>query len=91
MPIRYTTWLIALCALALQGCRALGSSCYEPPPYTTAESAPPLEIPSGLDAPDTRNALRIPELKEPAPPPRKPGQPCLDAPPRYEVVKKPEA
>jgi hypothetical protein len=91
MPTRYTALLLALSALALPGCRSLGSSCHDPQLYATAQTTRPLGIPPGLDAPDTRNALQIPELKEPAPPPRKPGQPCLDAPPQYEVVKQPEA
>jgi len=47
---------------------------------------PPLKIPSGLDAPDTTNALRLPPLNEPAPAPRKGKQPCLDEPPPFKVT-----
>jgi len=40
-----------------------------------------------LQAPDTSQALRVPDLNEPAPPPRKKGDPCLDAPPPYSIPK----
>lgn len=73
-----------VCVLA--GCGTFrGSSCHEPGPYASAQSVPPLKVPPGLHAPDTRNALRVPELNEPEPPPRKAGDPCLDAPPRYST------
>lgn len=74
-------------ALALGGCSSLRSSCHDPAPYTQAQSIPPLKIPPGLEAPDTRSALRIPELNEPAPPPRKPGDKCLDEPPPFSTPK----
>jgi hypothetical protein len=48
-------------------------------------SVEPLKIPTGLDAPDTTNALRLPQLNEPAPPPRRGKVPCLDAPPPFKV------
>jgi hypothetical protein len=38
-----------------------------------------------MDAPDTTNALRLPALNEPAPPPRKGREPCLDEPPPFKV------
>jgi len=50
-----------------------------------AKSVPPLKIPPGLDSPETGSALRIPALNEPATPPRKGRQPCLDAPPPFKV------
>jgi uncharacterized lipoprotein len=81
----------AAAALALMGCRSITGSCHDPAPYTRAESAAPLEIPPGLDSPDTRNALKIPELKEPAPPRRKEGDPCLEAPPKYQATPPREA
>lgn len=81
--------LLAIVALTLQGCRAITGSCHDPAPYTRAESAAPLEIPPGLDAPNIRNALKIPELNAPAPPPRKHGDPCLDAPPQYVTPRAP--
>lgn len=78
--------VIALGLLAVAGslaaCGGREAACARPGIYTEAESIPPLRIPAGLDALDTRGALRLPELNEP-PPPRPPGSPCLDEPPRY--------
>lgn len=91
MTLRFTSIGLAFAVLALAGCRAIVGSCHDPAPYESAETAPPLEIPPGLDAPDTRNALQIPELKEPPPPARKLGDPCLDAPPKYSIPRQPEA
>jgi uncharacterized lipoprotein len=68
------------------GCRRFtASNCNKPQVYATAQNLPPLQIPAGLDAPNTQAALRIPELKEPEAP-RSSEDPCLDAPPRYEVA-----
>jgi uncharacterized lipoprotein len=83
---------LAVC-LALAGChpiRALKSralSCHNKQPYMSASSIAPLKIPPGLDQPDNTNALHVPELKEPAPPPRSGKEPCLDEPPQYKIVK----
>ncbi len=82
--------LILAVALALGGCKVIRSktsSCHNKQAYTSASSVAPLKIPPGLDTPDTTNALHIPDLKEPAPPPRKGKDPCLDEPPAYKVVK----
>src|SRR5579862_7237291 len=79
----------------LAGChpiRALRSrelSCHIKQPYMAATSVAPLKIPPGLDNPDTTNALHIPALNEPAPPPRKGKEPCLDSPPPFKVPPKP--
>jgi uncharacterized lipoprotein len=71
------------------GCHAFRSAsakaCHGSQPYQQAKSVPPLKIPSGMDAPDTTNALRLPALNEPAPPPRKGREPCLDEPPPFKV------
>ena len=69
--------------LALGGCHSGGAVCEKPGIYTLAQSAPPLKIPVGLQTPDTRQALRIPELNAPEPPPRRKGEACLDEPPKY--------
>jgi len=37
--------------------------------------------------PDTANALKLPALNEPPPPPRKSKDPCLDEPPSFKVPK----
>jgi uncharacterized lipoprotein len=75
---------------ALEGCRIVravsASACHDPKQvYLQATSAPPLKIPAGLDAPDTTNALKLPQLNEPAPPWRTARQPCLDSPPSFKV------
>ena len=62
----------------LAACHWLGrgdESCRKPAVYATAQDLPPLKVPSGLKQPDTSQALRVPQLKEPAPPPRKKGEP----------------
>jgi uncharacterized lipoprotein len=72
------------------GCHAFRSAtakaCHGPQPYQKAQTVPPLKIPPGLDGPDTTNALRLPTLNEPGPPPRKGNQPCLDEPPPFKVT-----
>ena len=76
--------------LALGGCKTIhhithDDSCYKPQPYMKAASIPPLNIPQGLDAPDTSHALDVPKVDEPTPPARRPGEPCLDEPPSFNV------
>ncbi len=54
--------------LPLAGCAVLPdaySGCDEAQPYQSARQAEPLRVPAGADLPDTRNALRIPEIDEP--------------------------
>jgi hypothetical protein len=77
--------VIALVAIA--GCNPFRrgervAACNKPQLYAAAEAVPPLQIPVGLDAPNTRAAMRIPDLNEPEAP-RRPGDPCLDAPPKF--------
>lgn len=71
------------CLLLLGGCRSLfgGKNCHKPQVYEEAMNMPPLRTPAGLDAIDTRNALKIPELREPEAP-RPANGPCLDEPPQ---------
>ena len=86
--------LLAPLALLLTGChpfRHFAYACHKKQNYQQATSVPALKIPPGLDAPDTTNALHLPALNEPAPPPRKGQQPCLDEPPPYKVAKAPQA
>ena len=64
---------------------ATNKACHGKQAYQQAKSVPPLKIPSGMDAPDTANALHMPVLNEPAPPPRKGREPCLDEPPPFKV------
>jgi uncharacterized lipoprotein len=71
----------------LQRLRNVGGTCHDSKPYMKAQSIAPLKIPSGLDSPDTTNALHVPALNTPAPPPRKKTEPCLDEPPPFNVAK----
>ena len=57
-------------------------ACSEPSNTGNDDSIPPLEIPAGFDPPDTRNALKIPELTEPERP-RTELEGCLEEPPPY--------
>jgi uncharacterized lipoprotein len=85
---------LALLLPALAGCHPfshLTYACHKHQSYQDAASIPPLRIPTGLDAPDTSNALKIPPLNEPAPPRRTGRQPCLDEPPPFKVPKPPPA
>jgi uncharacterized lipoprotein len=75
--------------LALGGCHLLSGSCHDPKAYMKAKSLPSLVVPEGLDMADTGNSLKIPRLNEPAPPPRKGKEPCLDEPPPFSTPKKP--
>jgi hypothetical protein len=75
--------LVAALLLGVAGCgRVFSSNCSKPAAYASAHSLPPLKIPVGLDAPDRRAAMKIPDLREPEAP-RAPGDPCLDEPPKY--------
>jgi uncharacterized lipoprotein len=78
--------------LSASGCHGFhlrGAACHETRPYLKATSVPPLKIPPGLDTPDRTSALHIPELNEPAPPPRSAKDPCLEEPPPFKVAKQP--
>ncbi len=83
--------LVLVMVVALAGCKVFRSganACHKSKqPYMAATSVAPLKIPPGLDVPDTTNALHIPDLKEPVPPPRKGKDPCLDEPPAYKITK----
>jgi uncharacterized lipoprotein len=88
---RIPGWALS-CAvlLALGGCKTIhhltrSHSCNKPQPYQQARSIPPLKVPQGLDAPDTAHALDVPQLNVPAPPPRTLKDPCLSAPPAFNV------
>jgi uncharacterized lipoprotein len=78
----------ALLLLALGGCSWMhhgrhGARCREPAVGGEAKNLPPLKMPPGLDAPDTRNAIKVPALNEPERP-RAPGEPCLSMPPSFK-------
>ena len=84
-PARWVGFaLAALAVLALPGCKRLAKNdCNKPQGYEQSQSVAPLRTPVGLDALNTRAALKIPDLREPEAPPRKLTDACLDAPPKY--------
>jgi len=78
----------ALLLLAQGGCSWMhhgknGARCREPAIGGEAKNLPPLKMPAGLDAPDTRNAIKVPPLNEPERP-RAPGDPCQSQPPSFK-------
>jgi uncharacterized lipoprotein len=78
------TGITLAAVLMLAGCGVLPdreTGCEKPEPYQSADEAPPLKVPAGADLPDTRNALKIPEVSAPERPPER-GR-CLDFPPAY--------
>jgi uncharacterized lipoprotein len=79
----------AVLALAVAGCGSLfKATCAKPEDYAAVPDNPPLKIPAGLNAPDTRSAVPIPALKEPERP-RSAAEPCIDKPPRFAEPKPP--
>src|SRR5262245_42133341 len=88
--------VVAVCATA--GCNPFRKKsadlvCKGPEGYAQAQSVAPLQIPAGLESPDTRNALKVPDLNTPEPPPRRKSEGCLDEPPPFVIAKpkEPEA
>jgi hypothetical protein len=79
----------AAASIVLAGCHHAvqrffhSKPCNKPQIYTSSRSIAPLKVPVGIDPPDTRSALKIPALDEPAPPPRRPTDQCLDEPPLF--------
>lgn len=81
--LRSTLLAAATALLLLPGCKRFTTAdCDKPQLYAEARNLAPLRIPAGLDAPNTRGAMKIPELNEPEVPHVK-GDRCLDQPPRY--------
>lgn len=77
--------IATLLAVILAGCKSFGGGgggCDKPREYTNSESIPTLQVPPGMDQPNTRGAMRVPELDTPERV-RGPGEPCLDQPPPY--------
>lgn len=77
---------VLLVAASLSSCGRMGlrsnAACREPELPAGLANNPPLKVVPGLDLPDTRNAVRVPELKEPEKP-RSKSDPCLSRPPAY--------
>ena len=80
---------LTVCAmlLTLVGCSWMhhgrSARCREPAIGGETVNLPPLQVPPGLDAPDTRNAIKIPPLTEPEHP-RTNADPCLSLPPSFK-------
>jgi len=90
MKSRATLALSAAVLLALGGCKTIhhlthDDTCNKPQPYQKATSIPPLTIPPGMASPDTSHALDVPAFNGPVPPPRTVKDPCLEAPPAFDV------
>ena len=91
MRIVGTILLGVLAVTALAGCKTKLESCHQSDKdYAGARELPPLKAPPGLDAPDTRNALKIPPLETPERI-RGKNEPCLDIPPPFTTPKGPDA
>ena len=73
-------WRHAGPAAAPKAARA--KPCNRPQLYEAQTEHPVLGVPAGLDALNTRGAMRIPALTAPEAP-RKLSDPCLDEPPRF--------
>jgi len=58
------------------------ATCRERPFIGNTESRPPLTVPEGMSAPDTRNAIKIPHLPA-APADSSKTEPCLAQPPPF--------
>ena len=75
--------LLPACAIA-SACNLLPdaySGCDKVKPYQSARELPPLGVPDGAVAPDTRNAMKIPAVSSPELPVKE--GTCLDHPPSY--------
>jgi uncharacterized lipoprotein len=68
------------------------ANCGKPVDAASVVDRPPLVVPAGRDAPDTRSALSIPKLDAPEAP-RQADSPCIDTPPKYvpAAPKRPQA
>jgi uncharacterized lipoprotein len=73
----------ALATSMLAGCKSGKVSCRQTnKDYVGAKEMPPLKAPPGLETPDTRNSLKVPDLTTPE---RVRGrdEACLDMPPPF--------
>lgn len=75
---------LLLIAVALGGC-ATRTACVHGP-YVEARAATPLTVPEGMNAPDQRNALRVPERSSVTGKLAPESDPCIIEPPEYFAV-----
>ena len=84
IPTVIAASLIAL--VMLPGCKSRATSCKQDnKDYVGAKEMPPLKAPPELNAPDTRNALKVPPLDTPERV-RSKSEPCLDIPPPFATT-----
>jgi uncharacterized lipoprotein len=84
MTMRAMRFLSLAALLPLAGCGLLPDAytgCDEARPYQTAKEMGPLRVPAGADLPDTKNALKIPDVKAPDIPLE--AGTCLEHPPPF--------
>jgi uncharacterized lipoprotein len=80
-----------LVLVLLPGCKTRGQTCKQDnKDYVGARELPPLKAPPDLEAPDTRNSLKVPPLNTPERA-RGKNEPCLDVPPPFATPKAPDA
>jgi uncharacterized lipoprotein len=82
ISMRWLVLILLVLPLASCGFFKRSSDCDRPGGYESAVNLPPLKVPAGMDAPDTRASMPIPDISAPEKP-RQPGDRCLDLPPRY--------
>lgn len=81
IPVILVASVLAL--VVLPGCKTRGTTCKQDnKDYVGAKEMPPLKAPPELQAPDTRNALKVPPLNTPERV-RDKSEPCLDIPPPF--------
>ncbi len=73
---------IAAVAALMSGCHLLRPHCGGYEEYRTAEVIAPLRVPEGMQAPESKEALRIPPAAPGAPLASKDA--CLEKPPQYK-------
>jgi len=81
-------WIVMAAVLPVAGCGLLPdaySGCDKVQVYQSAQQMPALDVPAGADLPDTRGALKIPEIKAPQLPAEAGG--CLEHPPSYGTAR----
>jgi uncharacterized lipoprotein len=78
--------LTVVATASLSGCfKSRLTSCNQSDKnYAGAQELPPLQAPPGLEAPNTRNALKVPPLNTPERA-RGKDEPCLDIPPPFST------
>lgn len=78
--------LAAFLAVSFSGCKSGKVTCRQSnKDYAGAKEMPPLKAPPGLETPDTRNSLKVPDLNTPE---RVRGrdEACLDMPPPFTTA-----